>query len=95
MADSVERLAERTAEIWLDDASPPSSPVDLEIMIPNPFERRDDEGQGADDADMPTASPRRGSKDGRIAAAPALPQPPIYSGRTMQDRRDFMHKYEG
>ncbi|KAE9134754.1 hypothetical protein PF010_g2348 [Phytophthora fragariae] len=67
----------------------------LEILTPNPFERRDHEGHGASDAEMPTASPRPGPRDGRIAAAPALPQPPMYSGRTMQDRRDFMRKYEG
>ncbi|POM57664.1 Pol protein, partial [Phytophthora palmivora] len=95
MADSDERLAERTAAMRLDSAPSPSRPADLEILIPNPFERRDDEGHGASDAEMPTASPRQGPRDGRIAAAPALPQPPMYSGRTMQDRRDFMHKYEG
>ncbi|EGZ11905.1 hypothetical protein PHYSODRAFT_317259 [Phytophthora sojae] len=95
MADSDERLAERTAAMRLDSAPSPSRPADLEILIPNPFERRDDEGHGARDAEMPTASPRQGPRDGRIAAAPALPQPPMYSGRTMQDRRDFMHKYEG
>ncbi|GMF26358.1 unnamed protein product [Phytophthora fragariaefolia] len=30
----------------------------------------------------------------RVAAAPTLPQPPRFEGRSMQDRRDFMHKYE-
>ncbi|EGZ09112.1 hypothetical protein PHYSODRAFT_305871 [Phytophthora sojae] len=95
MADSDERLAERTAAMRLDSAPSPSRPADLEILIPNPFERRDDEGHGASNAEMPTASPRQGPRDGRIAAAPALPQPPMHSGRTMQDRRDFMHKYEG
>ncbi|KAE9057512.1 hypothetical protein PF010_g31349 [Phytophthora fragariae] len=95
MADSDERLAERTAAMRLDSEPSPSRPADLEILIPNPFERRDDEGHGASDAEMPTASPRPGPRDGRIAAAPALPQPPMYSGRTMQSRRDFMRKYEG
>ncbi|GMF30423.1 unnamed protein product [Phytophthora fragariaefolia] len=95
MADSDERLAERMAAMRLDSAPSPSRPADLEILIPNPFERRDDEGHGASDAEMPTASPRQGPRDGRIAAAPALPQPPMYSGRTMQDRRDLMYKFEG
>nr|KAE8919292.1 hypothetical protein PF009_g30398 [Phytophthora fragariae] len=79
MADSDERLAERTSAMRLDSAPPPSRPADLEILIPNPFERRDDEGHGASDAEMPTASPRPGPRDRRIAAAaaPALPQPPM------------------
>ncbi|GMF20223.1 unnamed protein product [Phytophthora fragariaefolia] len=87
MADSDERLAERTAAMRLDSAPSPSRPADLEILIPNPFERRCDEGHGASDAETPTASPRQGPRDGRITAAPALPQLPMYSGRTMQDRR--------
>ena len=31
--------------------------------------------------------------DTRVANAPALPKHPIYSGETMQDRRDFIRKY--
>ncbi|KAE9099679.1 hypothetical protein PF006_g23080 [Phytophthora fragariae] len=92
--DTVEELAERTAAMQLESAASPL-PVspELTIQIPNPF---DTVGGGDDDVDMPTASPQAETRptSQRVAAAPALPQPPRFAGRTIQDRRDFMQKYE-
>ncbi|KAE8877164.1 hypothetical protein PF007_g29635 [Phytophthora fragariae] len=70
--------------------SPTLSSLGLRIQIPNPFDATDE------DVEMPTASPEREERfsSQRVAAAPALPQPPRFAGRTMQDRRDFMQKYE-
>ncbi|KAE9282550.1 hypothetical protein PR003_g27379, partial [Phytophthora rubi] len=61
--------------------------------IPNPFDATEAVDE---DVEMPTASPEREERflSQRVAAAPALPQPPRFAGRTMPDRRDFMQKYE-
>ncbi|GMF46801.1 unnamed protein product [Phytophthora fragariaefolia] len=92
--DTVEELAERTAAMKLESAaSPAPGSPGLTIQIPNPF---DTVGGGDEDVEMPTASPQAETRptSQRVAAAPALPQPPRFAGRTMQDRRDFMQKYE-
>ncbi|KAJ0393598.1 hypothetical protein ATCC90586_001342 [Pythium insidiosum] len=88
-ATTVGGLAAATAALQLDSAaSPPRSPG-LRVQIPNPF---DAAAAAIDDAEMETASPMAMSQ--RVAAAPALPQPPRFEGKTMQDRRDFMRAYE-
>ncbi|KAE9163340.1 hypothetical protein PF004_g30174 [Phytophthora fragariae] len=92
--DTVEELAARTAAMQLEcAASPPPGSLGLTIQIPNPF---DTVGGRDEDVEMPTASPQAETRptSQRVAAAPALPQPPRFAGRTMQDRRDFMQKYE-
>ncbi|TYZ63514.1 hypothetical protein PybrP1_002321 [[Pythium] brassicae (nom. inval.)] len=52
----------------------------------------------AGDVEVTTASPGSPRQDPevgwRITNAPSLPQPPRYSGSTMQDRRQFMRAYE-
>jgi hypothetical protein len=93
--DAVEdELAARTAAMQLTSASSPipGSPGQT-IQIPNPF---DTVGASDEDEEMPTASPQVEAMptSQRVAAAPPLPQPPRFAGRTMQDRRDFMQKYE-
>ncbi|KAF1776792.1 hypothetical protein GQ600_7776 [Phytophthora cactorum] len=70
----------------------------LSLMIPHPFAAQ----VAPFDQPMPTASPNtpgnrstaaRG-RGPRIAAAPALPQPLRFSGRTMEPRRAFARSYE-
>ncbi|KAJ0392975.1 hypothetical protein P43SY_009109 [Pythium insidiosum] len=87
MEATVEELADQLQQTGLGSRSPGRQ--GLSIRVPNPFDPEDD-GAGSDTA-MPTASPVTG---GRLGVAPALPQPPRFEGRTMQDRRDFMSKYE-
>ncbi|KAJ8527302.1 hypothetical protein ON010_g14962 [Phytophthora cinnamomi] len=78
----VDGLAARTAAMQLESAaSPTPSSPGLRLHTLNPFEAND--GSEADEP-MPSASPVLGG--GRVAAAPALPQPPRFAGRTMQDR---------
>uniref|UniRef100_H3GD33 CCHC-type domain-containing protein n=1 Tax=Phytophthora ramorum TaxID=164328 RepID=H3GD33_PHYRM len=106
---SFDELAARAAAKELSSAGSPSprsrrrprrSP-ELQLQLPNPFERRQE------DESMPTASPERNagglshgkeeqerSAPQRVAAAPALPQPPRFADRIMQDRRVFMREYE-
>ncbi|GMF52587.1 unnamed protein product [Phytophthora fragariaefolia] len=84
----------RTAAMQLENApSPTLSSLGLRIQIPNPFDATEVVDE---DVEMPTASPENEERfsSQRVAAAPALPQPPRFAGRTMQDRRDFMQKYE-
>ncbi|KAE9102772.1 hypothetical protein PF006_g22337 [Phytophthora fragariae] len=91
---TVEELAARTAAMQLESAaSPVPRSPGLTIQIPNPF---DTVGGGDEDVEMPTASPQAETRptSQRVAAAPALPQPQRFAGRTMQDRRVFMQKYE-
>ncbi|GMF24239.1 unnamed protein product [Phytophthora fragariaefolia] len=74
-------------------ASPtPGSPGQT-IQISNPF---DTVGGEDEDVEMPTAGPQTQPRptSQRVTAAPSLPQPPRFAGRTMQDRRYFMQKYE-
>lgn len=88
--DVMDELEEKTRRMQLQSVGSARSPG-LQLQVPNPFT----EATGPDEADdegMPTVSPR--SSQGRVAAAPALPQPPRYKGVTMQDRRDFMKAYE-
>ncbi|GMF51505.1 unnamed protein product [Phytophthora fragariaefolia] len=84
MADSNEVLGVRTAAMQLDSAPPPSRPANLEILLPKHFEHGDDEGHGTNDAEMSTANLRHGRRNGEIAAVPALPEPLMYSGRSLQ-----------
>lgn len=94
-ADTIDdELVAQTAAMHLGSAaSPTPSSPSLTIRIPNPFEAAEDANE---DEEMPTASPDQEERlsSQRVAAAPALPQPPRFAGRTMQDRRDFMQKYE-
>ncbi|KAE9241065.1 hypothetical protein PF004_g7219 [Phytophthora fragariae] len=86
----IDELAAHAAAMQLESAaSPAPQSPGLRLQIPNPFDPAD--GSEADE-DMPTVSPVSGGQ--RVAAAPALPQPPRFAGRTMQDRRDFMRQYE-
>ncbi|KAE9309133.1 hypothetical protein PF008_g20785 [Phytophthora fragariae] len=94
-ADTIDdELVMRTAAMQLESApSPTLSSLGLRIQIPNPFDATEAVDE---DVEMSTASPEREERfsSQRVAAAPALPQPPRFAGRTMQDRRDFMQKYE-
>ncbi|KAE9322175.1 hypothetical protein PF001_g4529 [Phytophthora fragariae] len=86
----VDELTERAAAMQLESApSPMPRSPGLRLQIPNPFEPSD---QPVTDELMQTASPV--SSGQRVAAAPALPQPPRFEGRTMQHRRNFMRRYE-
>uniref|UniRef100_H3H4H1 Uncharacterized protein n=1 Tax=Phytophthora ramorum TaxID=164328 RepID=H3H4H1_PHYRM len=87
---NVDELTARAAELQLESAASrsPRSPG-LRLQIPNPFEREDEVMETASQA-----SPMGHAGTSRVAAAPTLPQPPRFEGRSMQDRRDFMHKYE-
>ncbi|GMF14495.1 unnamed protein product [Phytophthora fragariaefolia] len=86
----VDELTERAAAMQLESApSPMPRPPGLQLQIPNPFEPSD---QPVTDELMQTVGPA--SSGQRVAAAPALPQPPRFEGRTMQDRRNFMRRYE-
>ncbi|KAE9272383.1 hypothetical protein PF001_g27966 [Phytophthora fragariae] len=96
---SVDELAARIAATLLSSPGAPESPVrspGLRLQIPNPFDAggAGSEEPGVEDEDMPTASPLAGQLQQRVSAAPALPQPPRFEGRTMQDRRNFMRGYE-
>jgi hypothetical protein len=73
--------------------SPTPSWPGLTIPIPNFFEATEVLNE---DVEMPTASLERDDRpySQHVAAAPALPQPPRFTGRMMYDRRDFMQKYE-
>ncbi|KAE9125202.1 hypothetical protein PF010_g5715 [Phytophthora fragariae] len=102
---SVDELAARAAAMELSSAGSPSPrsatrprrPPDLQLQLPNPFEAMQE------DESMPTASPGRNAgglshEEGeqersvpqRVAAVPALPQPPRLLGRTRQDQLVFM-----
>ncbi|KAE9196561.1 hypothetical protein PF005_g16830 [Phytophthora fragariae] len=86
----IEELAGRAAAIQLESATPPVPRTSgLWLQTPTPFDPAD--GFEVDEA-MPTVCPVSGGQC--VAAAPALPQPPRFAGRTMQDRRDFMRQYE-
>ncbi|KAE9217059.1 hypothetical protein PF002_g16908 [Phytophthora fragariae] len=86
----VDELTERAAAMQLESAPTPMPRAPgLRLQIPNPFEPSD---QPVTDELMQTVSPV--SSGQRVAAAPALPQPPRFEGRTMQDRRNFMRRYE-
>ncbi|GMF37679.1 unnamed protein product [Phytophthora fragariaefolia] len=86
----VDELTERAAAMQLESApSPMPRSPGLQLQIPNPFEPSD---QPVTDELIQTVSPA--SSGQRVAAAPALPQPPKFEGRTMQDRRNFMRRYE-
>ncbi|KAE9172447.1 hypothetical protein PF005_g26709 [Phytophthora fragariae] len=96
---SVDELAARIAATLLSSPGAPESPVcspGLRLQIPNPFDAAgaSSEEPGVEDEDMPTASRLAGQLQQRVSAAPALPQPPRFEGRTMQDRRNFMRGYE-
>ncbi|KAE8912040.1 hypothetical protein PF003_g3340 [Phytophthora fragariae] len=102
MASPTESLADRMAAASIrsrggSPASPPMRMPGLRLQIPNPFEALEtpgeEETEAVQDAEMATASPEAFEMQ-RVAAAPALPQPPRFSGRTMEDRREFMLKYE-
>ncbi|GMF39118.1 unnamed protein product [Phytophthora fragariaefolia] len=86
----IEELAARAAAMQLESAASlaPHSPG-LRLQIPNPFDPAD--GTETDEA-MRTVCPVSGGR--RVAAAPVLPQPPRFAGRTMQDQRNFMRQYE-
>ncbi|KAE9149872.1 hypothetical protein PF001_g4341 [Phytophthora fragariae] len=105
---SVDELAARAAAMELSSAGSPSPrsatrprrPPDLQLQLPNPFEAMQE------DESMPTASPGRNAgglshEEGeqersvpqRVAAVPALPQPPRLLGRTRQDQLVFMREY--
>ncbi|GMF48372.1 unnamed protein product [Phytophthora fragariaefolia] len=90
MSADVDELTERAAAMQLEsDPSPMPRSPDLQLQIPNPFEPSD---QPDTDELLQTVSPA--SSGQRVAAAPALPQPPRFESRTMQDRRNFMRRYE-
>ncbi|KAE8986376.1 hypothetical protein PR003_g13834 [Phytophthora rubi] len=96
---SVDELAARIAATLLSSPGTPESPVrspGLRLQIPKIFDAAGagSEEPGVEEEDMPTASPLAGRLQQRVSAAPALPQPPRFEGRTMQDRRNFMHGYE-
>lgn len=72
----------------------PDSPG-LRLQIPNPSVDEDvvsEDNAEKEYQDMPTATPIAASA--RVTTAPALPQPPRFEGRTMEDRWDFIHQYE-
>ncbi|KAE9279853.1 hypothetical protein PF008_g28269 [Phytophthora fragariae] len=86
----VDELTERAAAMQLESApSPMPRSPGLRLQIPNPFEPSD---QPVTDELMQTVSPV--SSGQLVPAASALPQPPRFESRTMQDRRNFMRRYE-
>lgn len=91
MADSVDPLTYRAAVLQMQSGSLARSPG-LRLQIPNPFVS--DDLYGEEEREMDTASKVAAPAAGRIAAVPALPQPPRYARHTVQDRCDFMLQYE-
>ncbi|KAE9085607.1 hypothetical protein PF001_g25828 [Phytophthora fragariae] len=74
-----DELVMRTAAMQLESApSPTLSSLGLRIQIPNPFDATEAVDE---DVEMPTASPEREERfsSQRVAAAPALPQPPRFA----------------
>ncbi|KAE8958320.1 hypothetical protein PR003_g33292 [Phytophthora rubi] len=79
----VDELTERAAAMQLESApSPMPRSPGLRLQIPNPFEPSD---QPVTDELMQTVSPV--SSGQRVAAAPALPQPPRFTSKAFVMRR--------